>query len=224
MVRSGLITFCDKGLIWCVFLLLLAACNSFAESTPTLPPGVSPSPTPLHTAVLPSQTPLTFTMTPTPTTTTATGTPLASETNPTLDATTSEQEQACVIQPPSNWVSYQVRQGDTLVRLAQQGGVSSDDLKRVNCRTSDDIFAGELLFLPAGTVPQPPTEPLPTGLPPTAEQPAPPPTAEQPAPLPTLTFTATPEPPTPVTPVEPPEPPTGTEQPPPQPLSLTNGS
>lgn len=49
---------------------------------------------------------------------------------------------------PADWVSYQVRSGDTLSQLAAATGVSLEQVRLANCREGDLIVVGESLFLP----------------------------------------------------------------------------
>ncbi len=71
--------------------------------------------------------------------------------------------------PPSWWVRYLVRPGDTLARLAFLRGTTVDEILRANCRDTMDLQAGQSIFLPPGApaggaapVPQPSLTPLPT--------------------------------------------------------------
>ena len=55
--------------------------------------------------------------------------------------------------PPSGWVSYVVRSGDTLYQLSQTAGVSVRQLQQANCLSSSMIYAGKRLYLPSWSVP-----------------------------------------------------------------------
>jgi LysM repeat protein len=133
--------------------------------------------------------------------------------------------------PPQWWVRYQVRPGDTMASLASNRVTTIDEILRANCRDSQELVVGQLIFLPPGTqpgapasIPQPSLTPLPTPTsvptlaplptvtsPPPTLPPPPPPTPTSPVVFPTATRpTATPPP----LPTEPP-PPTLTPQPPP---------
>ena len=56
--------------------------------------------------------------------------------------------------PPSDWVPYTVRLGDTLFSLSTQGGVTVDVIKEANCLPSDALYPGNVLYLPSAP-PQP---------------------------------------------------------------------
>lgn len=51
-------------------------------------------------------------------------------------------------QPPSNWVIYIVRFGDTLFSLGRAFGVTTFQLQVNNCLPSDRIYAGQRLYVP----------------------------------------------------------------------------
>ena len=58
--------------------------------------------------------------------------------------------------PPEGWVSYQIRSGDTLSRLAGQTGITLDMLMAVNCLTDAGlIVVGQQLYLPFSPAPPP---------------------------------------------------------------------
>lgn len=62
--------------------------------------------------------------------------------------------------PPSGWVLYTIRLGDTLYSLAIYFGVTVADLMFANCLTSYQIIAGQTLYvpnIPTPTYPVPPT-------------------------------------------------------------------
>lgn len=101
--------------------------------------------------MLPTATPTPM-LTPTPT---PTGTPA-----PTFTPTASPQPQQtalpagapgeCVPTPPPDWVSYRVRGGDTLSRLAGATGTSLEQVMQVNCIVDARfIVAGQAIFLPS---------------------------------------------------------------------------
>ncbi|HKJ26227.1 MAG TPA: LysM peptidoglycan-binding domain-containing protein, partial [Anaerolineales bacterium] len=51
--------------------------------------------------------------------------------------------------PPANWTLHQVREGETVISLAQFLGVSSDDLSQANCLGEAGVLtAGMKLFVP----------------------------------------------------------------------------
>jgi LysM repeat protein len=49
--------------------------------------------------------------------------------------------------PPSGWVPYTVRLGDTLFSLSRQSGVSLDEVREANCLSSDVLYPGSVLYL-----------------------------------------------------------------------------
>ena len=145
---------------------------------------------------------------PLPPTPTATFTP----TEPATDEDESEQSkpstksQACTGHP-SGWVTYRIRSGDNLFRIALSYGLSTQALMNANCLTSRNIRPGQVIYVPRSLVNT--TRPPATRIPPTRR-----PTNEVPPP-------DSNDPPSPVT-VEPPapvvtEPPIRTEPPSPPP-------
>jgi len=50
---------------------------------------------------------------------------------------------------PSNWYLYTVQSGDTLFGISQWYGVSWQELAKANCKTSNNIFVGETLYVPS---------------------------------------------------------------------------
>lgn len=90
----------------------------------------------------------------------------------------------CQISPPTSWVEYQVRPGDTLFTLAEQRRTSVAEIARVNCLQAEDILnISQSLYLPA---PPPPTlTPIPTDTP-TPLPPPPPTPLPTPLPIPTM--------------------------------------
>jgi LysM repeat protein len=111
----------------------------------------------------------------------------------------------CVRYRPAGWQTITVRPGETLYTLARRYGTTVSALRRPNCLTGDQIYAGQALYVP-GVMVIPPT-PIPTQ-PPTA---TPLPPSVTPTPLPTSTPT-----PVPGTPTETPTPsltPTATRTP-----------
>jgi LysM repeat protein len=82
------------------------------------------------------------------------------------------------------WVrNYTVRRGDTLYSIASNYSTTASLLKQVNCRTSDIIYAGEILWVPN----VPTRTPTPSPLPGTTNTPHP----TDPLTLTALPFTAT---------------------------------
>lgn len=114
---------------------------------------------------------------------------------------------ACVA-GAAGWVkNYAVRSGDTFYSIAASYGVSAAALKNANCRASDLIYAGEILWvpnrptltplyptlrpvstpIPANTVAPQPTDPLTETALPYTSTPIPSPTSVPPTQPPTLT-------------------------------------
>lgn len=52
--------------------------------------------------------------------------------------------------PPQTWVRYQVRAGDTMAQLAISRNTTVADVLRANCRDSEALSAGQMIFLPPG--------------------------------------------------------------------------
>lgn len=181
-----------------LFSLLLVgaglACNLPIADMPT-PTILTIAPT-LGFSPLPSPQP---SNTPTPVAQTS------SETGATPEPTTA----GCVPAQPAGWINYAVQPGDTLFRLAVNGGTTVEALMQVNCRTSTVIYVGEVLFVPQGnsvvqSTPQQPGSSSPPGI---GVSTSLPPDTREPSPLASPTSTATPTPsatftpfPTPVTP------------------------
>lgn len=57
--------------------------------------------------------------------------------------------------PPSNWVPYIIRRGDTLFQLSLRFGVSTRQLQAANCLETTDIKFGQVLFVPFTPSPTP---------------------------------------------------------------------
>lgn len=55
----------------------------------------------------------------------------------------------CTPDITSGWMPYAVKEGDTIAGLASRSGVSESDLRRVNCLSTDSLFGGGILLLPA---------------------------------------------------------------------------
>lgn len=113
--------------------------------------------------------------------------------------------------PPQSWVRYQIRRGDTLGALARLRGTTIDEIMRANCRDSQDLIAGQFIFLPPGASPNP------------VQSVAPPPQATA-VPQPTQPAEASPVPPTspPPAPTSPPSQPEPTVPPEPSPVPPTS--
>lgn len=109
--------------------------------------------------------------------------------------------------PPQWWVRYEVRPGDTMLSLALNRGTTVDAVLLANCRDSVSLTAGQLIFLPPGSIAPPPVSPpsvatappLPTAtaeIPPTVPPTTVPPTAAPPTsgPQPTVIVPTAPPP------------------------------
>lgn len=106
------------------------------------------------TEAAPTETP---TLTPAPTET------AAATSTATATATVTS---TCVVLPPPGWVSYVVRQGDSVAGLAQRSNITVGTLMRVNCLQNDLLSVGQTLWLPGGAVtPTAPPAPPPTATP-----------------------------------------------------------
>lgn len=56
--------------------------------------------------------------------------------------------------PPSSWVQYMVRRGETMFSLALRSGTSIAAILNANCLTNTNLQAGQIIFLPPmGAVP-----------------------------------------------------------------------
>jgi LysM repeat protein len=70
--------------------------------------------------------------------------------------------------PPSTWVPYVIRRGDTLFQLSLRFAVSTQQLQAANCLASTDIKFGQVLyvpFVPTATSPSPTPTAVPTATP-----------------------------------------------------------
>jgi len=68
---------------------------------------------------------------------------------------------AC-IQGAAGWIrNYTVRPGDTFFNIASRYGTSANLIKQVNCRVSDIIYSGEVLYVPNVPTRTPTFTPLP---------------------------------------------------------------
>jgi membrane protease YdiL (CAAX protease family)/LysM repeat protein len=170
--------------------------------------------------------------------TTAQGEPTALPTSTLVPTTEPDTEPTQACGPPSGWVVYRVRPGDTLWSLSRALGIPLDRLRSANCLKGNSvIYAGQPLYVPfLPPLPLPTSTPRPvataTPLPPTATPPpvqptlpptdiplptetAPPPTD---APLPTNTTVPPTDPPAPAETIVPPTDPPAPTEPSPPPL------
>jgi LysM repeat protein len=100
-------------------------------------PSPSPSPSPSSLPPSPSTPAVTPTLKPT---VEPTSTP-----EPQPSSTPAVVLESCT--PPSGWVPYTVRLGDTLFSLSRQSGVSLDEVREANCLSSDVLYPGSVLYL-----------------------------------------------------------------------------
>jgi len=130
---------------------------------------------------------------PTPTSTATPQTPTATEvTKPTKAPP--RQEARCS-GPPAYWVSYRVKKGDTLFRIATSYGITAAELKAANCLDSNVIRVGQVISVP-NYAPKPPKRtptPRPTPRPPVRTEV--PPVKTKPPPVVTEPPPVEPEPP-----------------------------
>lgn len=126
------------------------------------------------TPAAPSATPFTGD-TPTPTATSAlleaessraTASPQAEQPT-TMPPSATEETEACG--PPPGWTTYTVRPGDNLFRIGLRYGQNVDSMLQANCLTSEQVAAGQTLYVPPVT-PLPPTA---TQTPPASDTPEP---------------------------------------------------
>jgi LysM repeat protein len=102
--------------------------------------------------------------TPTPTATiTSTASPTLTR-RPTRTPAPEQPRRAC--EPPSSWVIYIVRSGDTLYAIATAYGITYPELKTANCLDSNNIRTGQRLYVPNVQPRQPPPPPAPRPAPP----------------------------------------------------------
>lgn len=80
-------------------------------------------------------------------------------------------------QPGVRYVYYRVQPGDTLSSIGARIGSSASEIRKLNCLSSDLIYAGQLLLVPVRSNPQPNPAPKPSPTPPAPEP-------EKPAPKP----------------------------------------
>lgn len=138
VLRGLLIALASVGLLFGGLSL------SLAESNSHLPTTVGPSPTSTFTPI-PSAT--AFSPTPTPTTSPTQGdTPTLQLPTPTLTPTLPVPPTNCP--PPSGWVPYTVKAGDTLVLLSARYHVSVASLQQANCLTTFELNSGTILYVP----------------------------------------------------------------------------
>jgi membrane-bound lytic murein transglycosylase D len=154
-VRSGLVLVVAVVFTVLGGLLLAMVDAGREEPEPTTAAGLPPSPTPTTTKVL------TIVSLPTPDiSATATDRPLVVPSATKEPQVSNTPEPSPVIlercTPPSDWVPYTVRLGDTLFSLSQQGGVDVDTVREANCLSSDALYPGNVLYLPSA-----PPEPVP---------------------------------------------------------------
>ncbi len=125
-------------LLWCISLL--AACTPVApaplSATATAPVPFTANRTPTSLAVARVESP-------TPSSINGTVLPVT----PTMRATLSITP--CV--PPPDWSPYSVKYGDTVYSLAQQTGVTPEEVLRANCLSTPNLSLDQKLYLPVKT-------------------------------------------------------------------------
>jgi LysM repeat protein len=110
------------------------------------------------------------------------------------------QPTALLCGPPQWWGRYQVQSGDSIESLAADRATTVEEIRRANCRDTNELAPGQFIFLPPDSQPVPGS----TAVPQPSLTPLPPPTAiPTPAPFPTLTGVPTAPPPPPTIPVFP---------------------
>lgn len=101
---------------------------------------------------------------PLPSTATSTATETAAAT-PVPESSSTMTPTRVLCGPPAGWITYIVKPGDNLFRIGLAYGVTVDMLKFANCLRSDEIRAGQRLYVPnvPTRVPSPtPKTPAPT--------------------------------------------------------------
>jgi LysM repeat protein len=69
---------------------------------------------------------------------------------------------AVCVQGASGWIkNYSVKSGDTFFNIGSRYGVSVNTIKNVNCRSSDRIYVGEIIWVPNVPTRTPTFTPLP---------------------------------------------------------------
>jgi len=110
---------------------------------------------------------------------------------PTPTATTATEKKARPTQRissrcsghPNGWISYRVRRGDNLFRIALSYGLSTNELVTANCLSSTTIRVGQVIYVPSypSRTPRRSATPAVTAEPPPVETTVPPETTEPPA-------------------------------------------
>lgn len=125
----------NRRAIVSLFLLILPllACNlTRTPPTPTAPPATAIQPTSIAPTLFPSITPL-------------------GNGGGVIATIPAPVNPACP--PPQGWVAYVIEPGDSLSALAQEMGVTLQDLMNANCITDPDtLFAGQTIYLPRSPV------------------------------------------------------------------------
>ena len=114
-----------------------------------LPPGVSPTATRITSTFQPKLT-LLYDLTAEPTDEVVEGfmesIPVTGEQESTVTPSPSNTTAGCVL--PDGWVTYTVKQWDTLYALSLAINSSVAELMEVNCLNSEDLIVGQEIFLP----------------------------------------------------------------------------
>lgn len=136
------------GLLALLSLAMLLGGFALALAEGGLRPA-APSPTAPATTVPPTTPPAGETLPPLPP-------PTASPTTPPTATPTA------ICQPPSGWVQYAVRPGDTVAGLAARYRLSTAELMQANCLLTEALLPGTYIYVP----PLPTATPVPCGPPP----------------------------------------------------------
>ena len=119
------------------FILVILASLIVSACTPG-PGTVEPTAT---------STPIGIASVPTPTITVPPASP-TSTTSPTPETPTPTVTPTPCGPPPSGWVLYTVRAGDTLFGLAAQVGLNQETVMQANCFVTPELLIGQVLYLP----------------------------------------------------------------------------
>lgn len=100
----------------------------FISSTPsTLHPSFTPPVTSTDSNVAPIET-LSFTLT--------------------IDSNLDDCQKKTVLDEPGEWITYQIKSGDTFYRLSQVYNITIEELMRVNCYQTSILIAGNYILVP----------------------------------------------------------------------------
>ncbi len=146
----GSIGFCALAGLVISGLLLASSAQTAQPASPNRPAGDNPTPVAiLETPLLP------FVPTPTPfirVTVRPPATPTATQISTDTTPTTALSD---TCPPPAGWEAHAIEPGETLFAFVLGAGlagatITTDDLRRANCLTSDLLQIGQVLYLPPG--------------------------------------------------------------------------